>query len=154
MQGLLRASLHSAEPLLNTGASGGHGAERTSLDTVGQIVDVLLRCAQLARSKASDLVEGALGFAGSLDDQRLDAGDDLARRVKPLMRDLVEDRAVALVANAGKDRHRTQADKTSQLVVVEPGEVVDGAAAADDDDRIGQIRVRPGRQRMVDHVAD
>ena len=60
------------------------------------------------------------------------------------MRDLVEDGAVALVADAGQDRHGTQADEAGELVVVEPGEVVDGAAAADDDDRIGQI-ARPTR---------
>jgi hypothetical protein len=40
--------------------------------------------------------------------------------------------------DAGQDGHRQVADVSCQVVVVEPGEVIDGAAATNDDDRIRQ----------------
>jgi hypothetical protein len=101
VQRSLRASLHSLEPILHLRASGGDGRERAPLDAVCEIVDVFLRSTKLPCSHAGDFVEGGLRLPGSLDDQRLNAGDHLARRVEPLMRHLVEDGAVALVADAG-----------------------------------------------------
>ncbi len=69
------------------------------------------------------------------------------------MRHLVEYGVVALVADAGEDGHGAQTDEARQFVVVEPGEVVDGAAPADDDDRIGRCR-SPGPERLLDRCAD
>src|SRR5207244_2809705 len=63
---------------------------------------------------------------------------DLARGVKAGVRDLVKDGVVALVADAREHRGRALANPARERVVVEPGEVVDGAAAADDDDGVRQ----------------
>jgi hypothetical protein len=68
----------------------------------------------------------------------LDAGDDLARRVEGQMRHFVEDRAVALMSDAGEDRQLRVANEACQRVVIEPREIVDRAAAADDDDGVGK----------------
>jgi len=72
------------------------------LDVAAEFVDVIARDAQLTCGQASHNVEGVLRLARALDDEGLDACNDFAGRVEALMRDLIEDRVVALVADAGQ----------------------------------------------------
>lgn len=93
-------------------------------------------------------------LGGAAHDQLLDSGDHLGRGVEALLRDLVEQGAVPLVADAGQQRQFELADGARELVVVEPGQVVDGAAAADDDDRVGSVFAAELLQRLEQGQAD
>ena len=61
---------------------------------------------------------------------------------------------LALVADAGEHRHGRVTDAARQRVVVEPGQVVHGAATADDHHRVRHRARRPGAQRFKEGGAD
>jgi hypothetical protein len=77
----------------------------------------------------------------ALNDQLLDGGDDLGRSVAAGVGDFVEHGAVTLVADAGQHWDRQLADGAGQFVIVEPGQVVDCAATANDNDGVGLFLV-------------
>jgi hypothetical protein len=70
-----------------------------------------------------DAVEVRQGGQGVVLDRGGDVQGDLGRRVEAAVGDLVEDRAVPLVADAGEDRDGRAAQQHCQLQVVEPGQV-------------------------------
>jgi hypothetical protein len=64
--------------------------------------------------------------------------------------DVVEQRAVGVVADRRDDRHRQQRDRAAQRLVAEAEEVGQRAAAARDDDHVD----RAGRREVLQHRGD
>ena len=101
----------------------------------------------LIRSHASSAVKGVVL------DRGLDVQGDLRRRVEPRVRDLVKDRAVSLVSDAGEDGDRRLAKQLCQLEVIEPSQIGYGAPASNQNERIERSLSVSG-QRSEDSVLD
>lgn len=110
----------------------GQGAPGAGLDGGVTGLHVAVHPVELLSGRTLDVRVGVLSLTHPLQDHPFDPGDDFGGRVEPPIRHFVEHGAVAFVADASENRNAEFADGTGQIVVVEPGRVVDGTATTDD----------------------
>ena len=97
------------------------------------VASIVLSLEMILPTKALIRSQAWIAREGVVLDRRADVEGNLGRRVEAGMGNLIEDRVVSFVTDAGENGHRRLAKQLCEIYVIQPRQVSHGATAPNDD---------------------